>query len=372
MTLIYSCSFQRIESRRSYRLNKTPEDDKNMDFSSEHEDYSTTRRSRPKNDHLNSTADSVERLLVTEKKTVSYSYHRSSKNSSRINQSDRSDGAFSDEENEWNGDDSSRQNHSSFLNNSFDRASNKENASFSYDARKLPKKRTEEAPAKNDYVVMVLVVLGVIFGGYAIFVNLKPRMIAHKQHCVEFDELAKQFTHQDPKLWKSLRKGVEGVLNDEPQRPSIFLLAYNDLSTSEQLMENILNATATCMQSSNPIRLDGNSVVGNHGDLIAKYKDQCKSSGIMYISNIDRITMPAAQMFHVFCDTIEPLVERAVIFLTIHIQQYERNIRPNQLSRLIETDLERYWHDTDANTLEALIARVTDQVFLLHPEQRLH
>lgn len=334
-------------------------------------DYSGSRRIRHQNEHLDSSVDSVERMLISEK-TVTYSYHRGSKNSSRINQSERSNETFSDQENEWNSEnDSSRRNQSSFLNKSTgDRMSDKENASFNYDVRKSTKKRTEPAPAKNDYILIVLIVLGVIVGGYAIFINL-PILIASKQHCVEFDELAKQFTNQEPMLWKSLRKGVESVLNEKPQRPSIFLLAYNDLRTSEWLMENILNATATCMQSKNPIKLDGNSVVGNHGDLIDKYKDQCKNSGIMYISNINRIKMPAAQMFHVFCDTIEPLVERAVIYLTIHIEQYERNIRPNQLTRLVETDLERYWHDTDANTLEALIARVTDQVFLLHPEKRL-
>lgn len=346
-----------------------------MDLNGDHSDYATTRKTRHQKDHLDSSVDSVERMLISEKK-VTYSYHRTSKNASRINQSERSDETFSDQENEWNGDhDTSGPNQSSFLNKSAgDRqnTSDKENASFNYAARKSMKTRTAEAPAKNDHLLMVLIVLGVIAGGYAIFINLKPRLVAPKQHCVEFDELAKQFMNQDPKLWKSLRKGVESVLNEKPQRPSIFLLAYNDLSTSDWLMENILNATATCMQSTNPIKLDGNSIVGNHGDLIDKYKDQCKHSGIMFISNINRISMPAAQMFHVFCDTIEPLVERAVIYLTIHIEQYEPNIRPNQLTRLIESDLERYWHNTDANTLEALIARVTDQVFLLHPEKRLH
>lgn len=236
----------------------------------------------------------------------------------------------------------------------------------------------------NGKILMVIILLAVIGIGYAAYTNIVAgRAVHEKYRCIEFMELSEQFPNQDGVMWKSIRRGVEGVLNDVPQRPSTFLLAYNDPTTSNAIMEKILNATVHCMHSNNsPLKLDGNAIAGestamvNHGDIIDMYEVPLKNAGVMYVSNINQISMPAAQMFHVFCDTITPLVARAVIFLTIYIDEYERNIGAKKLLGIVEKDLKRHWVANASgsnleNTLEALIVRVTDQVFLLHPEKRL-
>lgn len=194
--------------------------------------------------------------------------------------------------------------------------------------------------------------------------------------CPQFKELTKHFTNQDLVLWKSLKVGIENVLNGTPAKPSIFLLAYNDLKTTRNVMKKILNATAECMQSKNPILLDGKSfatdeMIHDYGEFIAKYKGRLENNGILYVSDLNKTPSEVAQVFHTICDTITPLVNRAVIFFTIYIEQLNQDIEPKELLHVVEENLKHNWHKGNKiteDTLSALIARVTDQVFLLRSE----
>lgn len=225
-------------------------------------------------------------------------------------------------------------------------------------------------------IVVLLVLLY-----YAFFVRSSSQLPT-KFQCLDFKEqLPKQFTHQDELLWKSLKIGIENVLNKKPSKPSVFLLAYNDIETSRNVMEKILNATANCMKSQDPIKLDGESfateaMIKDYGEIIAKYQTQLEHNGIMYVSDINKTPIEAAQVFHAICDTITPLVERAVIFFTIYLDPYDRHMSSNEILNLVEKKLESNWYNDgndnsiNDNTLKALIVRVTDQVFLLHSENK--
>lgn len=193
--------------------------------------------------------------------------------------------------------------------------------------------------------------------------------------CPQFKELTKHFRHQDMLLWKSLKVGIENVINENPAKPSVFLLAYSDIETSRDVMAKILNATAECMQTTRPIQLNGATfatpeMVKDYGEIIAKYRNELKQEKIMYVSDVNKTPAAAAQVFHTICDTVEPLVEKAVIFLTVYLEpgNYEQNAA--SVLRKVEQTLETNWHSNavSENTLKALIGRVTDQVFLLHSE----
>lgn len=192
-----------------------------------------------------------------------------------------------------------------------------------------------------------------------------------KIKCPQFRQLDEEFSNQDKLLWKSLKVGIENVINQTPPQPSVFLLAYNDAKTSKQIMSRIVNATANCMQSKHPIVLDGSSfvteaMINDYGLIITTYRKQLESEKIMYVSDVNKIPAQAAPAFHTICDTITPFVEKSVIFLTMHVDQYNADLSPVQVHKLVETQLETNWDAIDHNTLMALIGRVTDQVFLLH------
>lgn len=220
-------------------------------------------------------------------------------------------------------------------------------------------------------VVATIVVVLFIYG-----IASTKQLIAPKEpiSCPQFIELNKHFLHQDLLLWKSLRIGIENVLNKNPAKPSVFLLAYTDVETTKNLMAKIINATANCMRSSSPIQLNGATfataeMINDYGEIIAKYRDQLQQEKIMYVSDVNKTPVAAAQVFHAICDTIEPLVEKAVIFLTVYLEpgSYEQNGVLRTVEQVLETD----WMDDSVseNTLKALIGRVTDQVFLVHSER---
>lgn len=194
--------------------------------------------------------------------------------------------------------------------------------------------------------------------------------------CPEFKELTKLFTHQDIELWKSLKIGTEGVLNKDPTKPSVFLLAYNDKRTIDSVMDQVINATASCMNSKHPIILKSDALATDamrkdYGEVIKSYKNQLKQEGIMYVADIDKVPIEAAKAFHAICDTVTPLVERLVVFFSMHLEHFDRTMSPQEILNLVESGLENNWYKEGVindNTLKALIGRITDQVFLLHSE----
>lgn len=228
------------------------------------------------------------------------------------------------------------------------------------------------------YIIIGIIVLMVVSGIYALSA---PAPRKTPVQCPEFKELDKRFTHQDKLLWKSLKVGTEGVLNKDPTRPSVFLFAYNDKESIDRVMLEIVNATASCMKSKHPIQLKSSAwaneaMIRDHGEVIKAYKKQLQQEGIMYVADINKVPIEAAKAFHSICDTITPLVSRVVIFFTMHLPNLDRYMSTKEILMLVEKELEMSWNRNGdgaitENTLQALIARITDQVFLLHSENEI-
>lgn len=237
-------------------------------------------------------------------------------------------------------------------------------------------------PSKEDdtnWTQIVSIVVIILVGIWFVSSKFMPEEVALpiKVSCPQFRELTNHFNSQDMILWKSLKVGIEGVLNNKPTTPSVFLLAYSDPDTVNRVMKEVLAATSSCMNSSNPIQLDGRTfvtqdMIADYGIIIDKYRDQLTHEGIMYVSDFNEVPAEAAQVFHTICDTITPLVHRAVIFLTVRVDQTDKDLSSRKLSELIEHELITNWYKNkkvSRDTLQALIGRVTDQLFLLQTEK---
>lgn len=226
----------------------------------------------------------------------------------------------------------------------------------------------------NVFIYIGVVIMAILIGALAYFVlNPSKSLPVTRIECPQFKDLSKQYKNQDITLWKSLKMNIENVVNQTPAQPGVFLLAYHDTDVIERVMANILNATAYCMKSRDPIKLDGGTfatelMLQDYGEIIAAYRQRLEREGIMYVSDVQKMPSKAAQAFHTICDTITPLVERSVIFFTMYVDQYSGNMSPQEIHRLVETQLENNWIDINHDTLNALIGRITDQVFLLHSE----
>lgn len=241
-------------------------------------------------------------------------------------------------------------------------------------AKKLETSRTassDQESSFNVYIIIAIVVAVVCAMGF-FFYRPKP-VAAPRIECPQFKELSEQYKNQDTSLWKSLKKNIENVVNQTPAQPGVFLLAYHDKEGSQRVIANILNATKYCMQSRDPITLEGSTfasevMLQDYGEIIAAYRQRLEREGIMYVSDVQKIPSKAAQAFHTICDTVTPLVERSVIIFTMYVEQYSGSMTPQEIHHLVETQLETNWVDINHDTLNALIGRITDQVFLLHSE----
>lgn len=226
-----------------------------------------------------------------------------------------------------------------------------------------------------NYIMMAIVVIITILASiFIVSSRSADKNEFKKTECPQFKEMSKEFVHQDQQLFKSLKVSIENVINQTPAQPCVFLLAYNDPETSKHLMTKILNATANCMQSQNPIQLEGGTFVTDamlkdYGEIIEANREPLKNAGILYVSDVNKIPAMAAQAFHSICDAHEPLVSRSVIFFTMYVDQDGQNLSPNQISKLVETQLTSNWDAINHNTLNALVGRVTEQVFLLRSEK---
>lgn len=193
-----------------------------------------------------------------------------------------------------------------------------------------------------------------------------------KRECPQFKVLAQQYAHQDQRLWKSLKINIENVLNQTPEQPSVFLLAYNDRETVERIMADIINVTAQCMRSTDPIQLNGGTfanaeMLKDYGVIIQTYRERLESQGIMYVADLHETPAEAAEAFHTICDIISPLVHKSVIFFTLYVEEATAAAAsPKQIHKLVEDKLYHNWNTIKYDTLSALIGRVTDQVFFLH------
>lgn len=125
----------------------------------------------------------------------------------------------------------------------------------------------------------ILVIIFCISFGVLLFLLIPGNLSGSKRRkeCLQFKELARNFSNQDKSLWRSLKVGIENVVNQTPPQPSVFLLVYNDAESSRNLMAKILNATADCMNSRNPIQLEGSTfvtdaMIKDYGEVIAAYR----------------------------------------------------------------------------------------------------
>lgn len=154
-------------------------------------------------------------------------------------------------------------------------------------------------------------------------------------------------------------------------------------------MERIIDITAKCLNSKNkPLLLtakdfSSDEMQNDYGVAIETYKIPLKESGILAVSDIDKVILifennfliftyllfkipsSVAEAFHSFCDTITPLVDRSVIYLTHPI------INTTDFGNYVDTNLRSVWREIEKNKLEALITRVTDQILLFKTEKQI-
>lgn len=163
----------------------------------------------------------------------------------------------------------------------------------------LPKKVDEPKGNSNLVVVGVIVSVVVLAAVAFIYHTNRPPLVVNGMNrpllrC-SFEDSVLDFPKQDKMLWKSLRISIESVLNDIPTRPSIFLLAYEDLASANKITRSIVERTTECMDSKvnalvlRPDDLAHNEMQKDYGVVITKYQNQLQKSGVMLVHDLNKV-----------------------------------------------------------------------------------
>ncbi|XP_059047521.1 uncharacterized protein LOC131842961 isoform X1 [Achroia grisella] len=120
----------------------------------------------------------------------------------------------------------------------------------------------------------------------------------------------------------------------------VFNRFMNDVSsTSAQYLRNNTKLVQHVVVQSTSLDMH------THNELIKKYKDDVDKSGLLLITEIDKVPSSLAMAFHYYCDEYNPLVKKSAIFFTLNLAQCS-NVSSDQVSKhaIIEKCLEDKWY----------------------------
>lgn len=171
-------------------------------------------------------------------------------------------------------------------------------------------------------------------------------------------DLQNNFPDQDRKLFKSLKVGVEGMMNGEPMVMSLF---STEISVIDDVMAQVIKATQKCInQSQDPLSLSSEHLGPK---MVENYKQELQRRSIMIINNVEEALPSTVPSLHSFCDTYNPLVSHSIIFITIKVPAKPQG-KPVEY---ITDFLNQQWRTLPDHVRSPLITRILDQTFFLNP-----
>jgi hypothetical protein len=188
-------------------------------------------------------------------------------------------------------------------------------------------------------------------------------------------DIRSEFPSQLNTTWEAFSACIK-QLQETPTKPSVFLLLYETEDwTSACLAWKIANITAHFLSATNPdpIVLYGTDIENNqtlvedYGILLNEYDPMVRERYAMIVKDLHRIPGIVAQSFHWFCDTVTPLVDKAVFLFTMKVSRVSH--AKDNPTMMAERELKRLWNgQVDEDKLGALIVRITDNVMMIMPE----
>jgi hypothetical protein len=193
---------------------------------------------------------------------------------------------------------------------------------------------------------------------------------------IGIQQISDEFPSQMSKTWQMFSAGIKEV-QKTPTKPSLFLLLHE----TEEWMPVCLawkigNISAHFLNATNPDPVilygadieNNQTLVEDYGILLHEYRPKVEERCAMIVKDLHKIPGTVAQSFHWFCDTVTPLVHKAVYLFTMKVSRVG-HAKDNPYI-LAEKELKRTWNgQLDEDKLIPLIARITDTVMMIMPEE---
>ncbi|XP_049541431.1 uncharacterized protein LOC125954840 [Anopheles darlingi] len=215
--------------------------------------------------------------------------------------------------------------------------------------------------------VLLIIVAGLFSGGSA-------KKKAAEPSCIHFDILESSYHSIDSTLWDSLDCSVRQATHTTARpKPGTFLFMHNGApAVVSRFLENVTKITSDCFGGTAPIVLGSErfkqpDIASDFGVFVAEYAQALRERSVMVVRNLEDIPPKAAQAFHSICDPEEPLVSRALIYLTMDISTAPKALMESTGSSetaKAEKLLKQMWQDSlRPEVLDPLITRLTENVY---------
>ncbi|KAH8264802.1 hypothetical protein KR038_001701 [Drosophila bunnanda] len=182
-----------------------------------------------------------------------------------------------------------------------------------------------------------------------------------------FKSLRNSQPKQQDKVWLALQTGIEGLINKKDIHPSVFLFLHQN-PRLQKLIDAIASETSKCYGGPSQLihmsKEDFGLGVDNAGLAIERFKAKVKDGKVFLIVNLNEIAPNGARALHTICDTYSPIVEDAVIFLTL--RTFNTTAARNVVELATDTLYDLWSKQLGDHELDPLITRVTDQVLHLN------
>ncbi|XP_061504237.1 uncharacterized protein LOC133391823 isoform X3 [Anopheles gambiae] len=188
-----------------------------------------------------------------------------------------------------------------------------------------------------------------------------------------FYKLGTTYPTVDQNLWQMLSVSVRRAITtvDNPEPGTILFLHYGPTGILDGLIDSVIAVTTSHFGNTDAIRLPGahfkrSDIQQDFSVFVAQQKEALRQRSVMLVRNLEDVPARSARAFHTICDTQEPLVGRAVIYLTLDMAKAAGMHEPSNVSATEEAErlLQKLWGDSlEPAVLGPLITRLTDNVF---------
>lgn len=216
--------------------------------------------------------------------------------------------------------------------------------------------------------LFVVVIIALIVGVFLRRLSKNHDTLKPSINCSSFTSLNDKYENQDKKLFKALQAGIEGMYKKKPQVPTVVTFFSTNEETINEVLRDVIKIAKECInQSHEPLSLSHKDFniekfFKDNRKIITEYKNKLEESTIMVINNVDKIKSEIVGSLHSFADTVNPLVSKTILYLTVIVPEKPVGNKVNY----IYTYLQNQWKDLAENIRDPLITRLIDQTFYIN------
>ncbi|XP_053674348.1 uncharacterized protein LOC128724650 [Anopheles nili] len=219
----------------------------------------------------------------------------------------------------------------------------------------------------DEGVALIVFCVAIVFSKSTV-----PTISKSSASCESFLSLGKDYKNVDDNLWYTLDVCLHRSTDAHKPEPGTVLFLHNrPTAMVDEFITRITNITACNFGGTRPIILNGKyfhraDIQQDYGVFVQQQKTTLLEQGVMVVRNLEDIPAKAAQAFHTICDTEEPLVEKAIIYLSLDTSKTVSRMDFGERSATAEAEhlLQEMWkNDLRPEFLNPLIVRLTENVY---------